>query len=164
MYKSSILGDLCLAWLFFHYLERWMHFLALWSLWKTLEMQCVYIFFCLFVCFFRRKLWPRGSSCVSSVRGAIGVSPTATTAWRIRYSGSRVKNILPPSFLTFPFSSGLPGCVRCPDGSLIPAAGVGSHLLRPCSLHSQSETAEGVAHLCMHERVCRPRQRQPEQR
>ncbi|MEQ2191771.1 hypothetical protein XENOCAPTIV_002356, partial [Xenoophorus captivus] len=39
-------------------------------------------------------------------------------------------------------------------------SGVGSHLLRPTALHTQSQAAEGAAHLCMHASVCRPRLRQ----
>lgn len=34
---------------------------------------------------FRRRLWPRGSSCVCSVRGVIAVSPTLTTTCDNRY-------------------------------------------------------------------------------
>lgn len=59
---------------------------------------------------------------------------------------------------------GFSGGLWRPDGSLLPAARVGSHLLRPTALHSQPQTAEGAVVLRMHARLCWAGLCQPVQR
>lgn len=50
--------------------------------------------------------------------------------------------------------SGVSGYLWCPDRSFLPAARVGSRLLWPTAVHSQSQTAEGAVDLRMPARLC----------